>query len=965
MNKTNRFSIVTLAVCMAFGVSYAQPGKSKPAAKPAATPMPTVSAPATTEPVTSAVLIEKIEKKEGEVIIPYEKWKLPNGLVIILHEDHSDPIVHVNVTYRVGSNREVAGRTGFAHFFEHMMFQGSEHIADEEHIKIVESAGGEMNGTTDRDRTNYFETMPSNYLETALWLESDRMGFLIDAVTQKKFEVQRNAVKNEKGEGMNRPYGRLQEMVAQNLYPAGHPYSWSTIGYLKDLDAANVQDLKNFFLRWYGPNNAILTVTGDINPKETLKLIEKYFGTINRGPEVKKMRTEPFYLPTDKFARYQDKVGLPLYQFIYPSVKNYDADEAPLDLLASILGDGANSLFYQHFVKKERAVQANVNNPCGELSGEFTLTVVPYPYYTEDSVTRWVAEAFAEFEKKGITDEQLAVAKAKMEAQMIGAFETIDGKAAQLASWEYLLGRTWNVNDDIKRYNRVTKEDIMRVYTRYIKNKNKLLAAVLPLAPGQNAQDYVEPETGTSANSAKEYDGLVYKKATDNFDRSVRPALGAAKSPVIPVYYTKKFDNGLRVIGTQSNEVPVVTMILNIDGGHLLDPNGKYGTASLTADMMNEATKNYTSEAISNELEKLGSSISFSASDNVTTVVVRCLRKNYDATMKILQEKLLNPKFDAADFKRLKKEMIEGLNFQKTNAALVAGNAFRKLIVGDNIFGASATGTEKSVKAIELKDVQDYYNNNYSAASARLTIVGDITEADAIAKLDFLKTWANKTITLPTVPAAPQYDATQVFIVDKPGAPQSQIRIGCAAMPYDYNGDYYRSRLTNYMLGGAFNSRINLNLREEKGYSYGCYSYFSGNKYFGVFTAGGSIRTNATDSALTEFFKEIKNYRDGGITNDDVINTRNSILLSEALSYESSFQKAGFLGQILTYNLPADFTQKQEKVLNTITRDEMLSIAKQYMPLEKMIIVIVGDKDKIKKKVAALNLGKVNDYKLD
>lgn len=965
MIKLNRISIVALALCISFSAAFAQPGKPKPAAKPAATPTPTVSAPSGPEQFGSATLIERIEKKEGEIIIPYEKWKLPNGLVIILHEDHSDPIVHVNVTYRVGSNREVAGRTGFAHFFEHMMFQGSEHVADEEHIKIVESAGGEMNGTTDRDRTNYFETLPSNYLETALWLESDRMGFLLNAVTQEKFEVQRNAVKNEKGEGMNRPYGRLGEMVAQNLYPAGHPYSWSTIGYLNDLNAANVQDLKNFFMRWYGPNNAILTVAGDINTKETLKLIEKYFGSINRGPEVKKMRVDPFYLPTDKFARYQDKVGAPLFQFIYPSVKNYDADEAPLDLLASILGGGANSIFYQNFVKKERAYQIDVSNPCGELAGEFTFTIIPFPYFPEDSVTRWMSEALAEFEKTGITDEQLAVAKAKMEAQMIGGFESIDGKAAQLASWEYLLGRTWNVNDDIKRYNRVTKEDIMRVYNRYIKNKNKLTAVVLPLAPGQTAPDYIEPEAGVSANSAKEYEGLTYKRPTDNFDRKVRPVVGPAKSPVIPSYYTKKWDNGLRIIGTQSSEVPVVTMILNMDGGHLLDPEGKHGTAQLTAELMNEATKNYTSEAISNELEKLGSSISFSASDNATTVVVRCLRKNYDATMKILQEKLLNPKFDEVDFKRVKKQTIESLNFQKTNAGLVAQNAFRKLLIGDNLFGTSGSGTEKSVKAIELKDVQNYYANFYSASTAKLTIVGDISEAEALAKLDFLKNWTNKPVTLPAVPAFPQYATTQVFIVDKPGAPQSQIRIGCTAMPYDYNGDYYRARLTNYMLGGAFNSRINLNLREDKGYSYGCYSYFSGNKFYGVFGAGGSVRTNATDSALTEFFKEIKNYRDGGITNDDVTNTRNSILLSEALSYESSFQKAGFLGQILTYNLPADFTQKQEKVLNTITRDEMLSIAKQYMPLEKMIVVIVGDKDKIKKKVAALNLGKITDYKLD
>lgn len=925
--------------------------------------------PTTTAPPVNPngpVLVERVEKKEGEAIIPYEKWRLTNGLTIILHEDHSDPIVHVNVTYKVGSNREVAGRTGFAHFFEHMMFQGSEHVADEEHIKIVESVGGAMNGTTNRDRTNYFETMPSNYLETALWLESDRMGFLLDAVTQQKFEVQRNAVKNEKGEGMNRPYGRIGELVAQNLYPAGHPYSWETIGYLRDLDAANVQDLKNFFMRWYGPNNAVLTVAGDINPQATLKLIEKYFGSINRGPEVKKMRVDPFYLPANRYASYSDNVPFPLVEVIYPSVKNYDADEPALDLLSSILGDGTNSLFYKNFVKTERAIQATVANPCSELAGQFTIDILPYFGTPMDSVKIWINMTFDEFEKNGISDEQLQRAKAKMESTLIQGFESVQGKAAQLASWEQFFSRPYNLNNELARYSKVSKEDIMRVFQRYIKDKYSLTITVFPKMPGSPEEKYTEPVMDASMNSSKEYEGLTYKKPVDNFDRSKRPVPGPAVSAIVPKFYSSKFDNGLRIIGTNSNEMPVVTLIMEIEGGHLLDPAGKNGLAALTAAMMDEATQNYSSEQISAELEKLGSNISFSASGLNTTVVVTTLKKNLDATLKILEEKLLRPKFDAADFKRVKNQLIENVKYEYSDPSTAVGIAFRQLLYGaDNPFGSYANGNEKSLKSIELKDIKDFYAKNYSASVSRLTIVGDVTETEVMPKLAFLKGWAAKPITFPTLGATPVYNNNQVYIVDKPNAPQSQVRIGCLAMPYDFDGEYYKAQLTNFMLGDAFNSRINFTIREEKGYSYGCYSRFSGNKYTGNFGTGGAIRLNATDSALTEFFVQMKKYRDGGITEDDVKNTRSSFTQGEALSYETSFQKAGFLNQILANNLPADFQQRQNKVLNQITKEEMGRIAQKYLPIEKMVIVVVGDKEKIKKKLVAMKIGEVKDFKLD
>jgi zinc protease len=328
-----------------------------------------------------ARLVEKITKTGNEIVIPYEKYVLPNGLTLIVHEDHSDPVVHVDVTYHVGSAREQIGKSGFAHFFEHMMFEGSDHVADKQHFKIVSEAGGSLNGSTNRDRTNYFETLPSNQLEKALWLEADRMGFLLDAVTQQKFEIQRATVKNERGQHLdNVPYGLVSETFSRELYPYGHPYSWETIGYVEDLNRVDVNDLKNFFLRWYGPNNATLTVGGDVKTADVVKLVEKYYGSIPRGPEVKPVNVPVVQLATNRYASYTDNYArLPLLAIVYPTVPDYTKDKAALECLAQILGQGRSSLLYQNLVKKQLALQASCFSRLSELSGEFIFQLIPMP----------------------------------------------------------------------------------------------------------------------------------------------------------------------------------------------------------------------------------------------------------------------------------------------------------------------------------------------------------------------------------------------------------------------------------------------------------------------------------------------------------------------------------------------------------------------------------------------------------
>ncbi|MDB9895924.1 insulinase family protein, partial [Flavobacteriales bacterium] len=422
--------------------------------------------------------------------ISYEKWQLPNGLTVLIHEDNSDPIVHVHVTYHVGSNRETAGKSGFAHFFEHMMFQGSENVEDERHFKIVSESGGNMNGNTTYDRTVYFQTMPSNYLETALWLEADRMGFLLDAVTPEKFENQRDAVKNEKYQNqISQQYGMMYEVIGQTLYPPSHPYNPPVIGYVDDLDRADLEDLKNFFLRWYGPNNAILSITGDVKSANVLNLVEKYFGSIPRGAEVKKQKANVPRLSSDLYTSYTDNVYLPLTDIIFPTVANYHKDEAPLDMLASLMGQGKKSIFYKNFVKSEKAIQAGVSHPCRELSGEFKFTVLSFPDWQEDqgvyfnNIESDIRNTISEWEEKSFSDEDLEMVKSEMISQSIDMKTSISSKASMISSWEWLGRGKYNISSEIQRYKDVSREDIMRVFNKYIKNRKAVIMTVKPKSP--------------------------------------------------------------------------------------------------------------------------------------------------------------------------------------------------------------------------------------------------------------------------------------------------------------------------------------------------------------------------------------------------------------------------------------------------------------------------------------------------
>lgn len=919
-------------------------------------------APKTSDLPEGVTLVEQVLPKEGTTVIPYQKYTLENGLTVILSPDHSDPLVHVDVTYHVGSAREEIGKSGFAHFFEHMMFQGSENVGDQQHFKIITEAGGTLNGTTNRDRTNYFETVPANQLEKMLWLESDRMGFLIDAVSQKKFEIQRSTVKNERGQNYdNRPYGLIYERMGEALFPQGHPYSWQTIGYVEDLDRVDVNDLKAFFLRWYGPNNAVITIGGDLDSKQTLEWVSKYFGSIPRGPEVENAPKQPVTLTENRYITLEDRIQQPMVMIGWPTTYRGEETEASLDMLATLLGNGKTSLLYQELVKTGKVVDAGAFHDCAELS----CTLYVYAM-TDSGDNNSLATAYTEvmdvlekFDKEGVSKEDLAEVQGSAEAGAIFGLQSVSGKVSQLASNETFYGQPNQLEKQLTELKAVTPEKVSQAFDNYIADKYKVTLSVVPKGKTQlqvKAPNFITPKRELPEYQKIGEGDLEVRKAVDDFDRSIMPQPSKAVTAKTPDIYRAKLQNDIEILGTEAIETPTIQLQIAIPAGNRYVVRGKEGLAELTAAMMEEGTIERSAEDIQKELDKLGSSVSFNTGSYTTTISIASLTKNIDQTLAIVNDMLFAPAFKEADFERLKKQAMEGLVYDHQKPSWLASQATREILFGGTIFERSPDGTLDSVKGLTIEDVKQFYKNNYTPVGTQVVSVGDITKSDLVSKLSFLANWQGKAPQLLAPQQLPKLDKQKIYVIDKPNAPQSVIRFVRQGMPYDATGELYQTQLANFNLGGNFNSRINQNLREDKGYTYGAGGYLMGNKEIGMSIFYAQVRADVTLESIKEFITEMKQFETDGMTMDELNFMRLAVGQQDALKYETPSQKANLLGKILTYSLDEDFIDEQNELIATLGRNELNALATKWFDPTEYQIIVIGDEKSLMPKLKTLGL---------
>lgn len=890
--------------------------------------------------------------ESAKLSVDFDKYTMDNGLEVILHQDKSDPIVSLAIQYGVGSNREKTGRTGFAHLFEHMLFQESENVPQDQFFKNIQDAGGTLNGGTWKDGTIYYEIVPNNALEKILWMESDRMGFLINTVTEAAFYNQQEVVQNEKRQRVdNNPYGHTSWVIDKNLYPEGHPYNWQVIGELVDLQNATVEDVKEFYDKFYGPNNATLVLAGDFENEEAKALIEKYFGEIERRQEVERLAPQPVTLAETKRLFHEDNFAkAPQLNMVWPTIEQYTPDAYALDFLAELFSQGKKAPLYKVLTKeKEISSRAFAFNASDELAGAFRISVTANEGVDLDDVEAGINEAFARFEKDEITDQDVERIKAGLETSFYNGISSVLGKSFQLASYNEFTGDPGFIEDDIENIKKVTKADVLRVYDTYIKGKNYVMTSFVPKGQieliTENSIKAPVVEEEITENIAKELADAASEiaKTPSKFDRSIAPSTGDSPALKIPDSWTAALSNGMEVYGIEQNEIPTVNFSIVMRGGHLLDDKNNNGVANLMTDIMMEGTANKTPQELEEAIELLGASVNMYTTRESIVIQGNTLTRNFGKTMDLIEEVLLEPRFDIEEFGRIKTKTINDIKRSAANPNRVASNVYNKLLYGeDHIFAYPTSGTVASVEGISMEDLKEYYNNNFSPSVSKFHIVGKIDKTAVLKELkDLEANWKAKEVTIPEYAITDNRDKSSLYFVDIPDAKQSVINIGYIGMART-DKDFYSTEVMNYKLGGSFSGNVNLILREEKGYTYGARTNFSGTKIPGTFKASSSVRTNTTGESVQIFKEQIEKYKEG-ISQEDLDFTKNALIKSNARRFETQSSLLGMLQERSAYDLPANYIENEEAIVKAMTLEEHKALANKYLDGSRMAYLVVGD----------------------
>lgn len=887
--------------------------------------------------------------------VEYEKFKLANGLEVIFHVDRSDPVVAVNLTAHVGSSREKAGRTGFAHMFEHLLFLESENLGKGGLDKMSARIGGSgANGSTSRDRTNYLQTVPKDALEKMLWAEADKLGWFINTVTDPVLAKEKQVVKNEKRQSYdNNPYGHTSYVIDKNLYPADHPYNWQVIGSLEDLDRATLADVKEFFRRWYVPNNVTLVVTGDFDTVQAKKWVEKYFGEIKRGEDVKPLQKRPgFVKETVKFYHEDNFARVPELTYAWATVEQLHPDSYALDVLTQYLSQGKKAPFYQVLVEdKKLTPNVAMFTYESELAGQTHLSVRAFEGKDLDEVAAAINEAFAKFEKEGISEKDLNRIKAGQETRFYNSLSSVLGKGAQLAEYNYLTGDPGYVEKDIKNILAVTPADVTRVYEKYIKGKNYVATSFVPKGKqdlaleGSKKAEVVEEKIVQGAEAEVDPNiTATYEKTPSSFDRSKEPPYGAAPEVKIPAIWEQKMPNGLRVYGIENAEVPLVQFEIVMDGGLLLEDINKVGVANMMARLMTQGTARKTPQELEEAIQQLGATINVIPGTEDIRIMGNTLARNYDATMALVEEILLEPRWDAKEFDLVKQSTISQIRQQEANPNAIAQNQYNLLIYGkDNIRSRNILGTIETANAISLDDLKAFYAKAVSPTIARMHVVGALNKLAVTKSLGGLnKNWKAKAVTIPDYKTPPAPAKSQIYFYDVPDAKQSVIRFGYPALAAT-DKDFYPATVMNYILGGGgFASQLTQQLREGKGYTYGINSNFSGTKAAGTFTIASGVRTNVTLESA-QLVKQILQDYGKNFSAADLETTQSFLIKSNARAFETSFAKLGMLDNISKYGWKYDYVKEREQIVRTMTVDQIRALSGRYLNAGKMVWLVVGD----------------------
>jgi len=894
----------------------------------------------------------KVPQKD-KLSIAYEKYVMPNGLQVILHTDHSDPMISYAIMYHVGSSRETPGKTGFAHLFEHLLFGGSENAEPGRFDKVIEGAGGENNGFTERDITTYFEMFPKNALEKILWLESDRMGFFINSVTPHLLALQQNVVQNEKRQREdNTPYGFTEYVIDKNLYPTEHPYNWEVIGEMADLKNASLDDVKNYYGKFYGPNNATLVLAGDFNPDSVKILLNKYFGEIKSHGEVAKRGPMIVSLDqTKKFYHEDNFANAPEITMVWPVPQAYSKDAYALDFLAKLLADGKKAPLYKVLVKeKQLTSRTNAYNYSSELAGEFTISIRANEGKSLKEIESAINEAFARFEKDGITEKDVERIKASSEKSFYSGLNSVFNKSLQLAFYNTFLNDPGFIEKDIENIKAVTRDEIKMAYEKYIKDKPHIVTSFVPkgqtamIADSSISAGIKEENINQATQVAIAAEGKEkIEKTSSTIDRTIEPPAGPEPEVNVPKNWHAVLSNGINVFGIENKELPLVNMNLIIDGGISQDILSLPGVASMVAKVLPQGTKNKTPEDLEEETELLGSSIYLHADDEEMTMSASMLSRNFDKTVALMKEILLEPRWDTTEF-RIAQTRTRNLIIQAmAQPSQVANLTFFKLLYGkDNIFGYSSMGTRESIDKITLNDLKDYYNRCFSPKVTRVLVAGNVTKEQVLAALEPLsKEWKATEVSFNNYPAPPVPEKSTIYFVDIPGSRQSVIYLGYPALSRS-NPDYVKVNFINYRLGGAFTSILNQILREQKGFTYGARSFFEESKEVAPFVAYSSVRSDATLESLKIFRDEMEKYRQG-LSSADLQFVKNCIIRSDALRFETNDALVGMLATMTKYGLPEDYIKQEDNVMKNMTVEDSKAIAEKYILPNKMICVVVGD----------------------